>query len=91
MRAAPFGASGRNQTTFSSPRPGLVEFAHSGPQSMRGAQMGDKGGKKDKEKQKQQQVTKRKQDEQKKQDRTPRAQALPATDRVDRSSWRIEA
>ena len=33
--------------------------------------MGDKGGKKDKEKNKQQQVTKHKQGEQKKQDRAP--------------------
>jgi hypothetical protein len=37
----------------------------------RGAGMGDKGGKKDKEKNKQQQLTKHKQEEQKKQDRAP--------------------
>ena len=37
----------------------------------RGARMGDKGGKKDKEKNKQQQLTKHKQEEQKKQDRAP--------------------
>jgi hypothetical protein len=37
----------------------------------KGAGMGDKGGKKDKEKNKQQQVTKHKQEEQKKHDRAP--------------------
>jgi len=38
---------------------------------IRGAGMGDKGGKKDKEKNKQQQLTKQKEDEQKKHDRAP--------------------
>jgi hypothetical protein len=42
---------------------------------MTGAQMGDKGGKKDKAKNKQQQVKKHNQDEQKKQNKTPRAPA----------------
>jgi hypothetical protein len=37
----------------------------------KGAGMGDKGGKKDKEKNKQQQVTKHKQEEQKKHDNAP--------------------
>jgi hypothetical protein len=37
----------------------------------KGATMGDKGGKKDKEKNKQQQVTKHKQEEQKKHDNAP--------------------
>jgi hypothetical protein len=37
----------------------------------RGTDMGDKGGKKDKEKNKQQQETKHKQEEQKKHDRAP--------------------
>ena len=39
--------------------------------SVKGAGMGDKGGKKDKEKNKQQQVTKHKQGEQKKHDNAP--------------------
>ena len=39
--------------------------------SWKGADMGDKGGKKDKEKNKQQQATKHKEAEQKKQDRAP--------------------
>jgi len=37
----------------------------------KGAGMGDKGGKKDKEKNKQQQLTKHKQEEQKKHDKAP--------------------
>jgi hypothetical protein len=41
------------------------------PQSLKGAGMGDKGGKKDKEKNKQQQVTKHRQAEQKKHDHAP--------------------
>jgi hypothetical protein len=44
----------------------------------RGANMGDKGGKKDKEKNKQQQVTKHKQAEQKMQDKAPAKKAATA-------------
>jgi hypothetical protein len=40
-------------------------------QAEKGAAMGDKGGKKDKEKSKQQQVTKHKQEEQQKHDKAP--------------------
>jgi len=44
----------------------------------KGAEMGDKGGKKDKDKQKQQQLKKHEQDDQKKHDRTPsQAASLP--------------
>jgi hypothetical protein len=38
---------------------------------LQGAEMGDKGGKKDKEKNKQQQLTKHKEEEQKKLDKAP--------------------
>ena len=41
--------------------------------------MGDKGGKKDKEKNKQQQLTKHKQEEQKKQDKAPAKNPLAGT------------
>jgi hypothetical protein len=48
-------------------RPGDCRF----PADRKGARMGDKGGKKDKEKNKQQQLTKHKQEKQKTQDKAP--------------------
>jgi hypothetical protein len=48
-------------------------------QSLKGAGMGDKGGKKDKEKNKQQQVTKHKQEEQKKHDNAPAPKPVPGS------------
>ena len=47
--------------------------------------MGDKGGKKDKEKNKQQQLTKQKQEEQKKHDRAPAKAAVTGSARGDRA------
>ena len=46
--------------------------------------MGDKGGKKDKEKNKQQQLTKQKQEEQKKQDKAPVRNSLAGSAQGDR-------
>jgi hypothetical protein len=63
----------------------MVAFGwrRSGPdfnsQSPKGAGMGDKGGKKDKEKIKQQQVTKHKQEEQKKHDNAPAQKPVPGS------------
>ena len=48
-------------------------------QSLKGAGMGDKGGKKDKEKNKQQQVSKHKQEEQKKHDNAPAQKPVPGS------------
>jgi hypothetical protein len=45
----------------------------------KGAGMGDKGGKKDKEKNKQQQLTKHKQEEQKKHDKAPAKKPVAGT------------
>jgi hypothetical protein len=44
---------------------------------MQGADMGDKGGKKDKAKQQQQQVKKHKDEEQRKRDKVPIKEAVP--------------
>jgi hypothetical protein len=48
-------------------------------QAEKGAAMGDKGGKKDKEKNKQQQFTKHKQEEQKKHDKDPAKKPVAGT------------
>ena len=46
--------------------------------------MGDKGGKKDKEKNKQQQLTKQKQEEQKKHDKAPAKNSVAGSAQCDR-------
>jgi hypothetical protein len=77
------GSGGLAAVTLPEGDDGSVGWRRSDPdfksQSRKGAGMGDKGGKKDKEKNKQQQVTKHKQEEQKKHDNAPAHKPVPGS------------